>query len=226
MRVCVDPPSRRLLLLSVASTALSPTSALASNTAVEVVIDTSNAPQLAAWASQLKPMMLRWWPAITAALASPGYEAPDRVNVAFRDFGAPNVGSATRGNTIYVNLPDIQAHPTDFGRVAHEMVHIVQAYPQPNILWLSEGIADYLRYYVLLPNDPMRAFNPSRTTYEVGYQPAAALLDWIERKYGAGSVRRINAAMRLGGDGEAELLKITGATPLTLWRAYLASLSD
>jgi hypothetical protein len=29
--------------------------------------------------------------------------------------------------------------------------------------------------------------------------------------------------MRGGGDGEAELLAITGSTPLTLWRAYLKS---
>jgi hypothetical protein len=50
------------------------------------------------------------------------------------------------------------------------------------------------------------------------------LLDFVERTHGAGSVRRVNAAMRTGGDGEAELLKITGATPFTLWRAYLKSL--
>ena len=87
-------------------------------------------------------------------------------------------------------------------------------------------MADYMRYYVLLPHDPQRAFDPSRFTYQLGYQPAAALLDFVERTYGAGSVRRVNAAMRTGGDGEAELLKITGATPLTLWRAYLKSLSQ
>jgi hypothetical protein len=217
-------PTRRKLFVGVGAAMLAPGLARASNSTVEIDIDVSNAPQLADWGAQLRAMMLGWWPLITAALASPGYAAPDKVKVAFRDISPPNVGAFTHGDTITVNLSDIQAHPTDFGRVAHEMVHIVQAYPQPTIQWLMEGIADYLRYYVLLPQDPMRGFDPSRFTYQLGYQPAAALLDWVERKYGAGSVRRINAAMRQGGDGEAELLKITGATPMTLWRAYLASL--
>ena len=26
--------------------------------------------------------------------------------------------------------------------------------------WITEGIADYMRYYVLLPDDPGRFFNP------------------------------------------------------------------
>ena len=222
----VAPFTRRRLLALSAVAMAAPSVTRASNAAAEISIDASNAPQLAAWVAALKPMMQRWWPVITAALASPGYEAPGRINVLFRDFHQSNVGSATEGDTIYVNLPDIQAHPDDFGRVAHEMVHIAQAYPEPNIEWLTEGIADYLRYYVLLPDDPRRAFDPHRSTYQRGYQPAAALLDWVERTHGAGSVRRINAAMRGGGDGEAELLKITGATPFTLWRSYLKSLPE
>jgi hypothetical protein len=215
-------PSRRYLLIAAATT-LVPGAVSASNAKVEIEIDTSNAPLLVDWAVKLKTLMLGWWPVITSVLASPGFEAPDVVKVVFRDL-PPNVGAGTADNLIMVNLADIQAHPDDTGRVAHEMVHVVQRYPQPNIQWLIEGIADYIRYYVLLPQDPKRAFDPSRATYQVGYAPAAALLDWVERKYGAGSVRRINAAMRQGGDGEAELLKITGSTPLTLWRAYLASL--
>ena len=159
-----------------------------------------------------------------AALASPGYEAPDTVNIRFADIQPANVGAFTEGDTITINLSDILAHPDDTGRVAHELTHVVQAFPRPNIQWLTEGIADYMRYYVLLPQDPRRAFDADRTTYQAGYQPAAALLDWVERTNGAGSVRRVNAAMRDGGDGELELYRITGAMPLTLWRGYLRSL--
>ena len=224
MAPSVEPLARRDLLALAAAAIVMPSVARASNASVAIAIDTSNAPQLAAWADELKPMMLQWWPVITTALASPGYRAPDEVKVAFRDFNPPSIGVAIRGDTVYVNLTDIQAHPTDFGRVAYGMVQMVQAYPQPNIQWLSAGIADYLRYYVLMPHDPQRAFDPSRFTYQFGYQPAAALLDFVERTYGGGSVRRLNAAMRTGGDGEAELLKITGSTPLTLWRGYLKSL--
>ena len=214
---------RRHFLIALGATALAPQLARASNASVAIQIDTSNAPLLVDWAVKLKTLMLGWWPVITSTLASPGFEAPDVVKVEFRDL-PPNVGAGTADNLIIVNLADIQAHPEDTGRVAHEMVHVVQRYPQPNILWLTEGIADYMRYYVLLPQDPKRAFDAPKATYQFGYAPAAALLDWVERKYAAGAVRRINAVMRQGGDGEAELLKITGATPLTLWRSYLASL--
>ncbi len=225
MAFSVAPLARRRFLTLAAATFVAPSVARASNAAVTITIDTSNAPQLAAWADALRPMMQRWWPVITTALSSPGFEAPDEVKVAFHDFGpSANPGAVTMDATIYINLHDIEAHPDDFGRVAHEMVHVVQRYPQPNITWLVEGIADYMRYYVLLPDDPRRTFDPSRFTYQQGYQPAAALLDWVERTHGAGSVRRVNAAMRGGGDGEAELLKITGSTPLTLWRGYLKSL--
>jgi hypothetical protein len=214
--------TRRRLLLGLVAGLLAPRLAWASNSAVRVEVDTANAPQLADWAQQLKGMIGGWWPVITRTLASPGYQAPDVVHIQFHDLSPPNVGAFTRGDTVVVNLTDISAHRDDFGRVAHELVHVVQAIsPGPNIAWLVEGIADYVRYYVLLPRDPRRVFNPSQVDYQRGYQPAAALLDWVERTYGAGSVRRINAAMRQGGDGEAELLKITGATPLTLWRRYL-----
>ncbi|HUO11756.1 MAG TPA: basic secretory protein-like protein, partial [Caulobacteraceae bacterium] len=213
---------RREALLALAAFSAAP-AARASNDSVEVDVDASNAPELADWGRRLKAMIAGWWPVINRTLASPGYVAPDRVTIDFQDLGSPNVGAYTHGTTVTVNLPDILQHQDDFGRVAHELVHVVQAYPSPNIHWLVEGIADYLRYYVLIPNDPRRDFDPRAYNYQLGYQPAAALLDWVERSYGGGSVRRINATMRQGGDGEAELLKITGSTPFTLWRAYLKS---
>jgi len=217
-------PSRRWLLAAAASAAAAPFAARASNEAIRVEIDTASAPQMAPWARRLEGLIAGWWPVITRALASPGYQAPDLVKIEFREIEPANVGAFSEGNAIVVNLADISAHPDDYGRVAHELAHMVQAYPSPNIMWLREGVADWVRYYVLMPDDPKRAFDPHRITYEVGYQPAAALLDFVERIHGAGSVRRVNAVMRAGGDGEAELLSITGATPFTLWRAYLKSL--
>jgi hypothetical protein len=213
--------SRRCMLTGASAAWFAPS--LCQGAALHIEIDTSNAPELAAWAQKLNTMIVAWWPIMNIALASPGYAPPDFVRIVFRDISPPNVGAYSDGATIVVNLTDILAHQDDFGRVAHELVHMVQQYPEPNIRWLTEGIADYIRYYVLLPDDQRRNFDPNHYTYQLGYQPAAALLDWVERKYGAGSVRRINATMRQGGDGEAELLAISGSTPLTLWRAYLKS---
>jgi len=220
--------SRRQLLVGAGAVLLAPRAARAAVVGaaadtLRIEIDTSNAPELAGWGQKLRGMIAGWWPMINATLASPGYTPPDFVRIVFRDIDPPNAGAYSAGATIVVNLTDILGHQDDYGRVAHELVHLAQQYPKPNINWLVEGIADWVRYYVLLPGDPRRNFDPGHITYQVGYQPAAALLDWVERGYGAGSVKRINAAMRRGGDGEAELLAITGSTPLTLWRAYVKS---
>jgi hypothetical protein len=223
--VTADSPiklSRRVALTALASFVVA-SAARASNASVDVTVDVSNVPELAEWGRRLKGMIQGWWPIITRNLASAGYEAPDAVTIDFKDISTECIGAYAHDHTVTVNRADILQHQDDFGRVAHELVHVVQAYPSPTITWLMEGIADYLRYYVLLPDDPRRQFDPQHYTYQLGYQPAAALLDWVERTYGAGSVQRVNAVMRQGGDGEAELLKITGSTPFTLWRGYLTS---
>jgi hypothetical protein len=97
---------------------------------------------------------------------------------------------------------------------------VAQAYPS-GVKWLKEGIADYIRYYVLFP-DPRRPLPPG-LTYQVGYLPAAAMLDWASRRYSRTLVRDVNAAMRAGHDGEGALAQITGQTPQGLWAAFTAS---
>jgi hypothetical protein len=182
--------------------------------------------QLQAWADTLKAKIAVWWPTMTAALSSPGYTPTDRVSLAFYRIDNAGVPAATRGATIDVDPWKliVRLHnPDTFGMVAHELVHVVQAYPQgatPG--WLTEGIADYMRYYVLLPDDPGRYFDPQGLTEKTGYQPTAGLLDWVERRR-PGAVRRINQTMRQGGDGAATLTEIAGADPDALWRAYMAS---
>ena len=203
---------------------------------VSLTIETSFGPrvpapmraQLQDWADALRPKIAVWWPTMNAALSSPGFMPTTRLTLAFYRIDNPGVPAATDASksTIYIdpwklivrlNNPDAQ------GMVAHELVHVAQTYPQgatPG--WITEGIADYMRYYVLLPDDPGRFFNPQGLSEKTGYQPAAGLLDWIEVRH-PGAVRRINAAMRGGGDGAATLAEIGGGDPDALWRAYMAT---
>lgn len=113
-----------------------------------------------------------------------------------------------------------------FRMIAHELVHIAQAYPQgTGPAWLTEGIADYVRYYVLFPDDPGRAFDPGREDWREGYSPTAGLLAWAEAKW-PGVVASVNSAIRKGDKGDVALAAATGMTPQALWRAYLASHPD
>ncbi len=181
---------------------------------------------------------------MTAALSSTSVSAPGVVHVEFiqvtaetvaRLTGTPlyqrlgvqaeRVAAITHGTTIHVNGPFLLARlgdPDMFGMMAHELTHVVQAYPHTPQTWLVEGIADYVRYYVLLPQDPGRRFDPASARYDEGYQATAGLLDWVEQQH-PGAVREINAVLRRGGDGRVALMRVVGAEPEQVWSAYLAS---
>jgi len=180
---------------------------------------------LEAWVERLKPKMMTWWPILTAALASPGFTPTDQISLEFYRIEPSTVPAATIKTRIVVDPAYVLAHlhnPDMFGMVGHEMVHVMQAYPGHLAPWLTEGLADYMRYYVLIPDDPGRAFDPKDAHFDGGYQPTAGLLDWVERGH-PGAVRRVNAVMRQGGDGPAELSRQAGAPLEMVWAAYLAS---
>ena len=180
---------------------------------------------LEAYVERLKPRMRQWWPILTTALASPGYTPTDHINLDFYRISPSTVPAATRGHQIIVDPAYVLAHlhnPDMLGMVGHEMVHVMQAYPGHPASWLTEGIADYMRYYVLIPDDPGRAFSPDGARFDGAYQPTAGLLDWVERSH-PGAVRGVNTVMRQGGDGPAELSRIAGAPLETVWAAYMAS---
>jgi hypothetical protein len=178
-----------------------------------------------AWVGRLDTLAQGWWPTITGALASPGNSPASRVFLSIINIRPTTVPAMTVKNRIYVDGPYVLAkidNPDRLGMVAHELVHVAQAYPGHPTRWLTEGIADYLRYYVLLPRDPGRAFDPLQSDWRAGYQPTAGLLDWAERRR-PGVVRAVNADLRQGGDGVGALVKAAGAPPDDLWRAYLAT---
>ena len=71
----------------------------------------------------------------------------------------------------------------DYGMEIHEMSHVIQRYQQREF-WVTEGIADYIRYYVVEPGSPQGRFDPATAHYKNGYQAASAFLNWMENKYG------------------------------------------
>jgi len=109
--------------------------------------------------------------------------------------------------------------------VAHELVHVIQHYRgRGNPGWLIEGIADYLRYFVVEPGAKNARFNPDHTSYKRGYQPAAAMLNWLEQKKGPGIIARLNEVMREGKYKPGTFKKITGYEPDEAWNDFKASM--
>lgn len=189
---------------------------------VEVVVDVSEAADLAAWMAQAKAVCEEWYPRIAERLASEGYTPPAKVSlVAKKDLKIPGAASGAR---IEVGAAWIRKHPDDVGMVVHELVHVVQRYPSYEPGWLTEGIADWLRYYVFEPEKPKRKIDRTKASYKDAYATTAAFLDWIQRTHDKDAVRKLNAAMRATAYRPELWREMTGKDLDPLWADFLKSL--
>ena len=188
---------------------------------VSVLLDVHDAPEAKDWALDAAKYTLKWYPKLCELLVSDGFEAPDQVTLLFK----PMEGVAhTSGTTITISADWIRQHPDDVGMVAHELVHVVQSYGRTRAPgWLTEGIADYVRYYVVEPDSERRHFDAERLTYEAGYQPAAGFLNWIEQRR-PGTVVKLNALIRQRKYTPAAFKELAGGDPAGLWDEFKASL--
>lgn len=186
--------------------------------------DSAEQKALEAWSSVLARLADGWWRTITTRLASPGFTPVDQITIDFDEIHIRGVPALTRGAVIEVDARGLLTRlrdPDTFEMIAHEMVHVAQRYPHaPG--WLVEGIADYMRYYVLIPDDPYRAFRAKGSTWHDGYQATAGFLNWVEQLH-PGTVTRLNAALRRGEDGEALLEEVIGQPLQQAWAAFVDS---
>lgn len=187
---------------------------------VDVSLDSSAVPHLDEWAGQAKEKLVAWYPRVRNLLASEGFETPTEISLTFKksDEGI----AATSGSAIVVSSHWIEKHPDDFGLIIHELTHAVQSYPNGGPWWVTEGVADYIRWAVY-EGKPQTWFPRPKVAkgYEQGYQVAGGFLLWLESGPAPGIVRRINAAMRQGTYSEAMFEQATGHTLEQLWATYV-----
>ncbi|MGI4832174.1 MAG: basic secretory protein-like protein [Janthinobacterium lividum] len=121
----------------------------------------------------------------------------------------------------------LREHPEDIDVVTHEVMHIVQAYPNDSAPgWLTEGIADYARYRYGVNN---QAGNWKLPDYQAGqrytnsYRIMARFLVWVEQHGHPRVVDELNAAARTRTYTPAIWQQQTGKTLDELWAAYTAA---
>ncbi|MCJ1482774.1 hypothetical protein MMC06_002940 [Schaereria dolodes] len=112
------------------------------------------------------------------------------------------------------------------GVLVHEMVHCYQ--------WnglgtapggLIEGIADFVRLRVGL--NPPHWKKESGGDWDAGYQHTGYFLDWLESRYGEGSVHKINEALKSKKYEEEEFWKGLFGTGIgELWKEYTAHIGN
>lgn len=117
--------------------------------------------------------------------------------------------------------------PGDIDVVTHESMHIVQNYGSgsgPG--WLTEGIADYVRYKYGVDNAgakwTLTAFKPEHS-YKNAYRITARFLNWLELNGNKGIVVKLDSAMRSHTYKDTLWKDLTGKTIDELWTVYAAN---
>ena len=182
-------------------------------------VDTSDAPDVQEWAEKARGLCEKWYPIISETLAGKDFTPPREVHLVFKD---EKKGIAyTAGAKITVVADWIRKHPDDFGMVIHELCHVVQSYPK-GVGWITEGIADYVRYFKYEPQ-PKPPKIGAKAGYKDGYKTTATFFAWIEKTKDKDIVRKMNDLMRAGGYKDELFQEWTGSDLDALWKEFLAS---
>ncbi len=150
------------------------------------------------------------------------HDAPKRVTFII-DPGYKGV-AATGGGVVRVNPTWMRDHPEDIDVVTHEVMHLVQSYGRgggPG--WLTEGIADYVRYKFGVNNIAGKWVMPdykAGQSYTNAYRITARFLVWIEQQGHKKIVDKLDAASRSHTYTPELWKEITGKTVDELWADY------
>lgn len=103
-----------------------------------------------------------------------------------------------RGATITVSIDWLQKHPDDIGLLTHELTHAVQAYPNPEPGWLTEGLADYARHLYGPKEQPgwaLPAHLSMEQSYKDSYRVTGRFLLWLDTRH-PGAVDKVHRRMQ------------------------------
>jgi hypothetical protein len=152
---------------------------------LHVLLDVTNAPDAGEYALKTNTLLLEWYPRINALLYDPNHPLPyAEIRAVFEPVLAVKQAPAlARGNEIHVNSEYIKHMPDDFrAMVIHELTHVVQHYQfmRPDMGWVVEGIADYVRhkYY---EKDIEQTLHLDSNGFLVGYGPSAPYFNGLQQ---------------------------------------------
>lgn len=135
--------------------------------------------------------------------------------------------AATSGAIVRFNPKWFESHPKDVDVVTHEVMHIVQNYGNgagPG--WLTEGIADYVRYKLGVDNAGADWSLPefkATQNYKNAYRVTARFLDWAEKHHKKGLVKKLDAALRSHTYTPEIWTTLTGKNVDELWSEYASN---
>lgn len=141
----------------------------------------------------------------------------------FVDTAYKGVAATGNGRVVFSWLW-MQKHPEDIDVVTHEVMQIVQNYGNskgPG--WLTEGLADYVRYKYGVDNAGSKGALPdykAGQSYRNSYRITTRFLNWLENNGHAGIVKKLDAQLRDHTYTEQNWKDLTGKTSDELWADY------
>jgi len=139
------------------------------------------------------------------------------------DTAYTGVAYASNGK-ITISSEWLRKKPEDLDVITHEVMHIVQSYPNnsgPG--WLTEGIADYVRYKYGNDNKSAGWSLPeynSTNHYTQSYRVTARFLLWATQQYDEDFVIKMNKHLREKTYTSDLWIKYTDKTLDELWDEY------
>ncbi|KAF8665518.1 hypothetical protein AX16_000532 [Volvariella volvacea WC 439] len=123
----------------------------------------------------------------------------------------------------YIKKSESRAQDEIRGVLVHEVVHCYQYNACGTCPGgLIEGIADFVRLNARL--EPPHWTRTAGDKWDVGYQTTAYFLDWLERRYGQGTIQELNLAMRDRQYHRRMFKELTGRPVRKLWKFYCKEL--
>ncbi len=163
----------------------------------------------------LESLATFYWPQIVARLGAEKAALPDRI--VFRLSETQSAPGVTSGNVVTLGAAWHSEHPDDSGMIIHELAHVAQSYPAGVPSWLTESIADYLRYCILVP-EPLPAPGPA-ASYTEGYRTGAWFLARLATLSESDTfIQELSQTCRRGADGVKFIEERFGKTLEALWK--------
>lgn len=152
------------------------------------------------------------------------YNVKAAKEITFEIDTAYNGVAEASGTHVRYNPKWFHTNPGDIDVVTHEIMHIVQNYPgDAGPWWITEGIADYVRYVHGVDNAGGGWALPPYINgqhYSNGYRVTARFLVWMEKQVKPGIVKALDRAMRTATYTDAIWQEQTGKNIDQLWTSY------
>lgn len=141
------------------------------------------------------------------------------------DTAYKGVAATDNGRVLYSPVW-FKQHPEDIDVVTHEVMHIVQAYgSNSGPWWITEGIADFVRYTYGVDNEGAKwalpGYKPGQS-FDQGYRVTASFFAWIEKRGKGGIIKLLDHKMRNHTYSQDFWQVATGKTLPELWTEYSA----